>query len=329
MYAFKGDKWLKAMRHQITATVGVNYSPGTSTSKYGYYGDDGDFVKYNPYDGSIYAAPNSNPSNVYNFRLINDLEAKVKSKKDTTDEYRKTKFIDNLALTTTYDAIADSLRWGDIRLNGRFTKLFEVVNINYNATFDPYAYSISNGNPVKINEAWASQNTGLARVKNAGLAANFSIRSKKKEKKVKPKNADEQVIQDEYEKDPSKFQDLKIPWDLTVNYNIDLNSSPKSSDTDELFFENRVNNNLGIRGSFTIFKIFRISVNTGYDFTTMEWIPSTIGLYVDLHCWEFTATVRPNGYRQSYSISLNVKSPLLKDLKIKQENTFGGGTGFF
>jgi hypothetical protein len=54
-----------------------------------------------------------------------------------------------------------------------------------------------------------------------------------------------------------------------------------------------------------------------------------VALYVDLHCWELSLSVIPFGRRQSYSISFNVKSSLLSDLKIKKQDTFGGGAGFF
>jgi hypothetical protein len=325
MYAFKGDGWLKAMRHQITGSAGVNYSPGTSTQEYGYVGDDGDFVSYNPYAGSVYSPPNSKPTNIYNFRLINDLEAKVIAKNDSTADYKKVKFINNLTLDASYDALKDSIKWSDIRLSGRFTQLFNVLNINYNAIFDPYAYN-SEGD--KTNDSWLNVNNRLVRVRSATLAASFSLRSKKKTEKIKPKNEAEQAIQEEYEDDPSKFENLRIPWDLNVSYNINVSSTPRSLN-DSLYFKTDINNTLNLRGSFTLFKIFRISVSTGYDFVNLDFAMTTLGLYVDLHCWEFSASVRPTGGLKSYSFALNVKSPLLKDLKIKRESTYGGGSGFF
>lgn len=325
MYAFKGDGWLKAMRHQITASAGLNYSPGTSTDQFGYVGDDGDFENYNPYAGSIYSPPNSRATNVYNFKIINDLEAKVKTKNDTLHDTKKVKFINNLSIESSFDALKDSLNWTDIRLAGRFTKLFDVLNINYSAIFDPYAYDSS---AKKISDSYYSKTNKILRVRSTTLSANFRLKSKKKTNKIKPKNVAEQAIQDEYNEDPSLWENLNIPWDVNVSYNINLNSTPKSID-DSLFFDKNINHTLGLRGSFTIFKIFRFSINTSYDFVNFDWAPTTIGLYVDLHCWEISASIRPNGSRKSYSFSLNVKSPLLKDLKIKKENTFGGGSGFF
>jgi hypothetical protein len=86
---------------------------------------------------------------------------------------------------------------------------------------------------------------------------------------------------------------------------------------------------LTLGGNFTIFKIFRFGVRTGYDFKNKEIQPTRLTMYIDLHCWEFSVGLRPNGRQKSYSVSFNVKSPLLKDLKIKKENTYGGGGGFF
>ena len=219
----------------------------------------------------------------------------------------------------------DSIKWSDIRLSGRFTQLFDVLNINYNAVFDPYSYDSS---ARKTNDSWLSDNNRLVRIKSATLSANFSLRSKKKSKKIKPKNEAEQAIQEEYEEDPSLFENLNVPWDVSVNYNINVSSRPTSTN-DSLYFDTSINNTLGIRGSFTVFKIFRFTVSTGYDFVNFDFAMTTLGLYVDLHCWEFSASVRPTGGLKSYSFALNVKSPLLKDLKIKRESTYGGGSGFF
>lgn len=325
MYSFKGDKKIKAMRHQITGSAGVNYNPGVSTQQYGYVGNDGSFVSYNPYEGSIYSPPSSRPTNIYNFKLINDLEAKVKTKNDSIQDYKKVKFINNLTLDAGFNALADSIKWSDIRMTGRFTKLFDVLDVNYNAVFDPYAY---NDKAQKTNDSWLSETNRLVRIKSAGVSASFALRSKKKEKKIKPSNDAELEIQKEMEENPGMFQDLNIPWDVNFSYNINVVSSPTVTNG-VLSFEENLNNTLNLRGSFTLFKIFRFSVNTGYDFVNTDWSVTTLGLYVDLHCWEMNFSLRPNGGRQSYSFSINVKSPLLKDLKIKKESSFGGGSGVF
>ena len=106
--------------------------------------------------------------------MINDLEAKVIAKNDSTADYKKVKFINNLTLDASYDALKDSIKWSDIRLSGRFTQLFNVLNINYNAIFDPYAYN-SEGD--KTNDSWLKVNNRLVRVRSATLAASFSLRS--------------------------------------------------------------------------------------------------------------------------------------------------------
>jgi hypothetical protein len=46
-------------------------------------------------------------------------------------------------------------------------------------------------------------------------------------------------------------------------------------------------------------------------------------LHWDLHCWEFSASYVPFGARKSYMFQLNIKSALLKDLKLQKRGTLG------
>lgn len=337
MYAFKGDGWLKAMRHQITLTAGVTYDPGTPTNIYGYYGEDGTFINYSPYTGALFSPPNSRPRNVYNFRLINDLEAKVKTKGDSTTTFEKVKFIDNLSAGASFDAFKDSIRWSNISINGRFTNLLNVLNINYSLNLDPYAYNTSSQ---KIADSWYNQTGKLVRIERANIVAQLRIKSASKAKKHKPKNAAEQQIEEieseqvrdaEIENSETGFFDnFRIPWNLNVNYNLTLNRPVDFDENGQLIESSEYIQTLGFSTNFTLFEIFRFSVFSGYDFLNKEIQPTTrLALYVDLHCWELTMSFIPLGRQQSYSINFNVKSPLLKDLKLKRQDYLGSGRGFF
>jgi hypothetical protein len=334
MYTFKKtDGAVKAMRHQVTFSAGMAYNPGNSSNEFGYLDTNAQYIDYSPYEGSISRAPNSRPSNTYNFRILNDLEAKVRQKNDSSEStYEKVKFIDNLNVVSSLDAFRDSIRWSDIRLNGRFTKLFNVINLNYNATFDPYAYNSKNQ---KIGESYFSQTGKLVRIRSAGVVGQLKFKSKKKVARTKPKNEAEQRFVDmEKEKEEndegSFFQNLNIPWSFNVNYNFNVVNSPDVSALGEFSNSTEFIQTLSFTGTFTIIKIFRFNFSSGYDFKNKSIQQNTsVALYVDLHCWELSLSVIPFGRRQSYSISFNVKSSLLSDLKIKKQDTFGGGAGFF
>lgn len=331
MYAFKGDGFIKAMRHQITFSAGVTFDPGNPTNLFGYVDEGGTFDNYSPYEGAIFSPPSSTPSNIYNFRIINDLESKVKSKKDSTTTYNKVKFIDNLSTGVRYDAFRDSIKWSDVTLSGRFTKIANVVTINYNAAFDPYAYNSDNR---KIASSYFEQTGNLIRLKSAGVVAAFKIKSKNQGKKAKPKNAAEQQIEkleeEKIENDETGFfENLSVPWTLDINYNMNMTKPVIINELGQFTDTTRFIQTLSLGANFTLFKIFRFGVKTGYDFLNKEVQPSRLSLYVDLHCWEFSVSLRPNGRQKSYSVSFNIKSSLLKDLKIKKEDTYGGGGGFF
>jgi hypothetical protein len=45
--------------------------------------------------------------------------------------------------------------------------------------------------------------------------------------------------------------------------------------------------------------------------------------YWDLHCWELSFNYIPNGIQQSYTIRLNVKASMLRDLKIEARGSNG------
>ena len=332
MYSFKSDGAVKAMRHQMTFSAGTTYNPGNSTRQFGYLGEDGDFLDYSPYEGAITSAPNSRPSNFYTFTFINDLEAKVRHKSDSSTTYNKVKFIDNLNASSRFDAFRDSIKWTDIRLSGRFTKLFNVVNINYNAILDPYAY---NQDRKKIAKSYYWQTGNPIRLKSAGVVGQIRFKSKSKGKKPKPKNEAEQRIVDmEKEKRDNDeggfFENLNIPWSFNVNYNLNLVKPVFVNELGQFKDTTTFIQTLSFNGSFTLLKIFRFSFTSGYDFKAKLIQQNTrVALYVDLHCWELSLSVIPFGRRQSYSVSFNIKSSLLSDLKIKKQDTFGGGGGFF
>ena len=56
-----------------------------------------------------------------------------------------------------------------------------------------------------------------------------------------------------------------------------------------------------------------------------EFTPTAINVHWDLHCWELTFNWIPIGVRKSFAIRLNIKSPLLKDIKFEAR----GGNGEF
>ena len=76
--------------------------------------------------------------------MNNNVEAKVVDKESEDNELKKVVILNNLNIQTSYNLAADSLALSPLRMNGG-TQLFKnKMNINFGATFDPYALDENN-----------------------------------------------------------------------------------------------------------------------------------------------------------------------------------------
>ena len=71
-------------------------------------------------------------------------------------------------------------------------------------------------------------------------------------------------------------------------------------------------------GDLSLTKKWKLSLTSGYDFTSKKLTLTSINIYRDLHCWEMHFNWIPFGFRQSFSLDINVKSSTLKDLKLSR-----------
>jgi len=76
---------------------------------------------------------------------------------------------------------------------------------------------------------------------------------------------------------------------------------------------------LSFSGDFKITNNWKITFSSGYDFKNKELTYTSINVYRDLHCWEMMFNIIPFGQRKSYNFTINVKSTMLKDLKLNKK----------
>jgi hypothetical protein len=114
--------------------------------------------------------------------------------------------------------------------------------------------------------------------------------------------------------------DFELPWTLDLNYNIRV--VPEFIQAEQRF-EQKLEQSATFRGSFTLFKKLAFNFDSGYNFDTEKLTTTTVGLNVDLHCWEASATYIPFGDRKSYMVQINIKSAMLRDLKLQRRGNLG------
>ena len=103
MLNFKKGGPIQAIRHMMTPQIGFNYSPDFSAPGFGYYknyyNDRGEMTPYSIFDRGIIGSPNSFLLQALSFAISNNLEMKVKSKKDSTG-FKKVKIFETLNFNT-------------------------------------------------------------------------------------------------------------------------------------------------------------------------------------------------------------------------------------
>jgi hypothetical protein len=331
---FNSEK-IQAIRHVMIPSFSMSFAPDFSNEKYGYYQQVqidslGNTRRLSRYEGFVYGTPSSGESATASFSLSNNLEMKVKTKKDTTDQARKVVLLDNLSFTTSYNFLADSFKLAPIRISAR-TRIFnKKLDISFNSTLDPYIYQLdsiyysSNGTK---NVAQRRRNIyawdigeGFGQLSQATLALGMSLNPKAREKQnereedLGPLSAEEEVQLQFIKNNPELYVDFDIPWDLRFNYNV---SYRKRGYEDADIIQS-----LTFSGSLTLTEKWNMQFNSGFDFQNLEFTQTNFNITRDLHCWQLNFSYVPFGRYQSYNLSINAKSALLQDLKVNKQRSW-------
>ena len=59
----------------------------------------------------------------------------------------------------------------------------------------------------------------------------------------------------------------------------------------------------------------------GVNLMDMKIRSQSLKLYRDLHCWEFMFTWWPTGYTKGFQLSINIKHPDLKDIRLRSSSS--------
>lgn len=309
LYQFKKGK-IKAVRHVLTPAITYNFQPEVSTGIRTYTDTSGNEFRYSIFEGSIYGSPARTRSENVGFSLLNNIEMKVRSKKDSTGE-KKITLLENLGITTSHNLTADSLKWAPLNVSGR-TRIGKFLTLQFTGRLDPYGLDSATGR--KINKSWHSQEGEWFRLTAASTALNFSLRGGKGKQKEKKKS--KYATEDELEyinQNLDQYVDFSIPWSLNLRYNIRYSKAA---------FESNVTQTLNFNGDLSVTDNWKVGVNSGWDFESQDFTYTSLTINRDLHCWQLAINWIPYGPRQSYNLTLNVKSAVLQDLKLNRRRDF-------
>ena len=340
MFNFGRYSTIQAIRHVISPSVSMQFSPELGTYANGYRtytytdvnGVDQEY-QYNIYSGQLLSAPGKGRNASASLSIGNNLEAKVRDRADTTGKgFKKVKLLDQLNFSTGYNFLADSLKMRTISTS-MSTNLFNKVNISASAGFDPYAVD-SKGR--RYNRYAVTAGQGLARFTNASASASYSISGKGamsgndgREDSSSPADYYQRIyyhpVTGEYV--PGGwlyYTNPNVPWSLNFNANISCSRQyVYDSAASTLTTKNNITSTLGVSGNIKLTPRMSINASSGYDFVAKKITTTQISASYDLHCFNIQVSWVPLGTWQSYSFKIAANAASLADLlRFKKSSSY-------
>ncbi|WP_156126403.1 putative LPS assembly protein LptD [Hymenobacter sp. DG25B] len=336
LYVIKGKK-VEAIRHKISPSVSYSHSPDYLSSDI-LYDRNTDFLDLRDGNGRLLGnqtisrfqgfgagVPGGRTSNLLSFRLQNQVEMKVKAKKDTTGNtpFEKVSLIDGLDFATTYDFEAPEFKLGLIRGTFR-TQIARKLNFQMDGIFDAYQRDSANR---RLNEFLFNQNKWrLARITAANLSITYQFNPEQRKSNQKsnlaPNNTP--VLGQPQNATPyEEYVDFSIPWTLNSSFSASyFNQPPVLPRAGEKRTSSLTTVTLSVNGTVKLTDKLRFGYSSGYDFRHKEVSYTSLDFYRDLHCWEISGSWIPFGQRQGYNVTIAAKSSLLQDLKLSRNRSF-------
>ena len=318
---------IAAIRHTVMPSISYNYRPDFSKPLWGYYGSytdgNGKVIKYDKFQREVYGGVSSGEQQSLAFNLGNKFE--MKTMVDPTDTTSKAKKIEllNLNASMSYNFAADSLKFSNLNLNYR-TQIGQWLSFSGASSFTPYDYSF---NKEKINKFLISEGKGLLRLQNFNVTLSTSLSGEKlKSSQKDTSKTAEQETQYDFEQNQNnvyqgiynnKQADFSIPWNISLNYNYNLNK-PTPALTD-------ITSNISGSLDFNLTPKWKISFTGSYDLRAKQFAAPEIRISRDLHAWILNFRWNPIGLYRGYFLEIRVKAPQLQDLKITKRDQFYEG----
>ncbi len=328
MYNFRETSRVEAIRHVMSPSASLSFTPDMKGIVPDYYQEvvidsNGNTRVYPRYDQSIYRTPvPSGRQGSVNLNLNNNIEMKLRSRSDTSDETTKVKILDNLKFSSNYNIFKDSLKWAPIRMSGNTAFFKRKLNFRFGGTFQPYSYYMDeNGRAYNIDKAFLTTHKKLFRITSLDFSVGMNFRSGQDKQDSDEGQLDLANDPTAHLVDPTGFDpiaygayvDFEIPWTFGMDYNFRYTKP---------YEDYNIIQSLRVRGDFSLTSKWKIGLNSGFDLKTKKITTTNVSIHRDLHCWEMQVSMVPFGKYRSYSFQINIKSAILRDLMYEKGDSW-------
>ena len=354
MFNFGKHRMVQAVRHVITPSVSMSFSPEKAKAFNGWRTLDGYYDKRGTYHPetqyNIYTVqghhnsvspPGRGKTGSMSVSIGNNLEAKVRDLRDTTGSgSKKVKILDQLNLNGSYNFLADSLKMSNIGVSAS-TNLFNKINLSGNLNFDPYAV---NEKGQRINKYNLLVKGAPLRLTNASLSASISFSGKgaingndgrKSASGSGGKGSSSAVDASSYQRIyyhpitgeyiPGGFlyyMNPNSPWSLSFSYSFSYAKTYQYTNN-QLIENKRYTQTINANGNIRLTPRLNISASSGFDIMAMKITTTQINATYDLHCFNISVNWVPTGQWKSYSFRIAANASALADLlRFKKSSSY-------
>ena len=322
--------WFRGFRHTARPSLSMNYSPATNRYEEDFDEDPLDpfneLSQFNPFSGSgdarLFRSTSLDRGGFsMNYSLQNTFEAKLYSKKDSTE--KKIKIFNNINLSGNYNFNADSLKWSSMNMTGTARIFKNISTLSFNARFDPYVKE----NGRRLNRSVWSEKKRLFRLDQFSVSLRTQFTLEDIRDLFKKENEDDR---NNRRPPPQQNKETEL-FDWFTSFRISHDMRFQIREVNGVHEFQTQTHSISLQSSvipLTDNWGFRIN-NISYNFKRKEFVVPQFTVTRDLHCWEMRFSWIPQ--LDTFSFFIGVKtSPFSQFIKYQTgRDVFGSGISSF
>jgi len=312
---FKKGSAIQAIRHMMTPSIGFTYSPDFGSPNFGYYKNfynaQGALTPYSIFEKGIVGTPPSGMQGALGLSIGNNVEMKVRSKKDSTG-VKKVKIFESLNFSGSYNFAAKTHPWSVFTFSGQSSFFNNKLSVNTSLALEPYRIAFAPGENVGVR----TEDFGHFSVQGFNVQMSYPLSSElfgEKTDYAKKYASKGEVRNENYYFDDDNYAHFDQAWTLNVNANYAY-----SKGTSRL--GNKIAS-IGLDGSIKLTPYWNINGSTHYDLVSKELAYTRIGFSRDQRSFTINFNWVPFGQYKVYDFFIGIKANILSDaLKYKDRS---------
>jgi len=283
-------KKIQSIRHVITPKMRFNFSPDYLDNESYFQSFNDEYYDY--FTGSLIGSTPITSNKKLSLSLGNVLQAKIKN-----GEKEEKINILSWGISTGYNFNSDEFKASNINSSIR-SNLKNGLSIDARLTHDLYKFD-------KLTQNRINKLDNSPRLTGIRLSTNFTLKNKK--------NNSSKKSEKKLSEETKEFvNDLSInEWQNKIGISYTINKINPSNAIENFW--------LNTNTMVNVTENWKLNYNARFSISNKNLVRHNITLYREIDCWELFVDWTPTGYAKGLYFRLNLKSDILKDLKVEQK----------